>query len=52
MQATQKVVSRTPQTTDAELREAFEISADAFKTWRNTSLFSRQGIMFKYVRFS
>lgn len=48
-QATQRVVSRTPQTTDSELREAFEVSADAFKTWRDTSLFSRQGVMLKYV---
>lgn len=40
-------MNRVPQTTDAELRQAFEVSADAFRTWRDTSLFSRQGIMLR-----
>lgn len=46
-QATQELVTRTPQTTPAELREAFEVAQDAWKTWKQTSLFSRQNIMFK-----
>jgi malonate-semialdehyde dehydrogenase (acetylating)/methylmalonate-semialdehyde dehydrogenase len=45
--ATQQVVTRVPQTTPEELREAIESSAQAFKTWKNTSLFKRQGIMLK-----
>lgn len=46
-QATQELVTRTPQTTPAELREAFEVAQDAWKTWKQTSLFSRQNILFK-----
>jgi malonate-semialdehyde dehydrogenase (acetylating)/methylmalonate-semialdehyde dehydrogenase len=47
VQATQELVTRTPQTTPAELREAFEVAQDAWKTWKQTSLFSRQNILFK-----
>jgi malonate-semialdehyde dehydrogenase (acetylating)/methylmalonate-semialdehyde dehydrogenase len=47
VQVTQQVVCKTPQTTPAELKEAFEAGHDAFKTWKQTSLFSRQNILFK-----
>jgi acyl-CoA reductase-like NAD-dependent aldehyde dehydrogenase len=40
-------VTRTPQTTPEELRETFAAAQDAFKTWKETSLFSRQNILFK-----
>lgn len=47
--ATNNLVTRVPQLTDAELKAAVDSAAKAFPTWKATSLLSRQQIMFKLV---
>ncbi|KAK3695001.1 Aldehyde/histidinol dehydrogenase [Podospora appendiculata] len=47
--ATNNLVTRVPQNTDAELQAAVAAAAAAFKTWRSTSVLFRQQIMFKFV---
>lgn len=48
--ATQELIARTPLSTDAELREAVDGAADAFKTWRNVSVSNRARVMFNLQR--
>ncbi|KAJ3081747.1 Methylmalonate-semialdehyde dehydrogenase [acylating] mitochondrial [Rhizoclosmatium hyalinum] len=43
--ATQEVVSLVPQATPAELKYATNNAAEAFKTWKKTSVLARQRIM-------
>ncbi len=45
--ATQNVVTRVPESTEEEMRRAVDSAEKAFKTWKNTSLLSRQQIMFR-----
>jgi malonate-semialdehyde dehydrogenase (acetylating) / methylmalonate-semialdehyde dehydrogenase len=47
--ATNSLVTRTPHSTEAELRAATDSAAKAFPGWKATSLLTRQQIMFKYV---
>ncbi|OIW34389.1 Methylmalonate-semialdehyde dehydrogenase [Coniochaeta ligniaria NRRL 30616] len=47
--ATNNLVTRVPQNTDAELQAAVESASRAFKTWSQTSVLHRQQIMFKFV---
>ncbi|KAI8629268.1 Aldehyde/histidinol dehydrogenase [Xylariaceae sp. FL1651] len=47
--ATNNLVTRVPQMTDAELETAVESAKKAFPAWRNTSVIARQQIMFKFV---
>ncbi|KAK6541139.1 hypothetical protein TWF694_008511 [Orbilia ellipsospora] len=47
--ATNNLVTRVPQSTDAELKAAVDSAAKAFPAWRATSLLHRQQIMFKFV---
>lgn len=47
--ATNNLVTRVPQSTDAELRAAVDSAEKAFKPWKETSLLHRQQIMFKYT---
>ncbi|KAF2799089.1 Methylmalonate-semialdehyde dehydrogenase [Melanomma pulvis-pyrius CBS 109.77] len=47
--ATNNLVTRVPQSTDAELLAAVDSAEKAFKGWKETSLLHRQQIMFKYV---
>lgn len=47
--ATNNIVTRVPQSTDAELRAAVESAQRAFPSWRKTSLLLKQQIMFKLV---
>lgn len=47
--ATNNLVTRVPQSTDAELRAAVDSAEKAFPAWRATSLLHRQQLMFKYV---
>ncbi|KAJ6257812.1 Omega-crystallin [Drechslerella dactyloides] len=47
--ATNNLVTRVPQSTDAELKAAVDSAAKAFPAWRATSLLSRQQIMFRFV---
>lgn len=47
--ATNNLVTRVPQNTDAELKAAVASAEKAFPAWRATSVFHRQQIMFKLV---
>ena len=47
--ATNNLVTRVPQSTDAELQAAVDSAQKAFPAWRNTSVLARQQIMFKFV---
>lgn len=47
--ATNNLVTRVPQSTDAELKAAVESAKKAFPAWRATSIIARQQIMFKFV---
>ena len=45
--ATNNLVTRVPQSTDAELRAAVESAQKAFPAWKATSIMHRQQVMFK-----
>lgn len=45
--ATQAVVSRLPLTTDEEFEDAVAVAKEAYKTWRNTPVTTRQRVMLK-----
>jgi len=47
--ATNNLVTRVPQSTDAELKAAVDSAEKAFPGWRATSLLTRQQVMFKFV---
>ncbi|KAI0206186.1 Aldehyde/histidinol dehydrogenase [Astrocystis sublimbata] len=47
--ATNNLVTRVPQMTNAELEAAVASAKKAFPAWRNTSILARQQIMFKFV---
>lgn len=47
--ATNNLVTRIPQSTDAEMKAAVDSAEKAFPGWKATSLLARQQIMFKYV---
>lgn len=47
--ATNNLVTRVPQSTNKELLAAVDSAEKAFVSWRETTLMSRQQIMFKYV---
>jgi len=46
--ATNQVVTRVPQSTQAEMEQAVESCKAAFRTWSKTTPLARQQIMFKY----
>jgi len=45
--ATNKVVTRVPKATQAEMQTALESNKKAFRSWSNQSILSRQQVMFK-----
>ncbi|KFA81323.1 hypothetical protein S40288_09275 [Stachybotrys chartarum IBT 40288] len=47
--ATNALVTRTPQSAEAELLAAVASAEKAFPSWKATSLLTRQSIMFKFV---
>ncbi|KAM0692583.1 hypothetical protein Q7P36_007137 [Cladosporium allicinum] len=47
--ATNNLVTRVPQSTDAELKAAVDSAEAAFPAWKATSILHRQQLMFKYV---
>ncbi|KAI1336428.1 methylmalonate semialdehyde dehydrogenase [Xylariaceae sp. FL0016] len=47
--ATNNLVTRVPQMTDAELKAAVDSAQKAFPAWRGMSVLARQQIMFKFV---
>ena len=48
--ATNNLITRVPETTDAELEAAVESANEAFLKWKATSLLRRQEFMFNFVR--
>ncbi|KAF4124001.1 malonate-semialdehyde dehydrogenase (acetylating) / methylmalonate-semialdehyde dehydrogenase [Geosmithia morbida] len=48
--ATNNLVTRVPQMTDAELKAAVASAEAAFEPWRNTTVLHRQQIMFRFVQ--
>ncbi len=48
--ATNNLVTRVPQSTDAELKKVVESAKKAFPAWRATSVMARQQIMFKFTQ--
>ena len=48
--ATNNLVTKVPQSTDAELKAAVESAEKAFPAWRATSVMARQQIMFKFTQ--
>lgn len=47
--ATNNILTRVPQSTDAELRAAVASAGAAFPQWKETSLLKRQQIMFDFT---
>ena len=47
--ATNNLVTRVPQSTDAELQAAVKSAERVFPEWRATSIMTKQQIMFKFV---
>lgn len=47
--ATNKIVTRVPESTPDELKAAVEAAKQAFPAWRKTTILHRQQIMFKLV---
>lgn len=47
--ATNNLVTRVPQMTDAEMKAVVASAEKAFKSWKNTTVLYRQQIMFKFV---
>jgi len=47
--ATNNLVTRVPQSTDAELKAAVESAQKAWPAWRATSIMTKQQLMFKFV---
>jgi malonate-semialdehyde dehydrogenase (acetylating)/methylmalonate-semialdehyde dehydrogenase len=48
--ATNNLVTKVPQSTDAELKAAVASAQKAFPAWRATSVMARQQIMFKFTQ--
>lgn len=45
--ATNEVVTRVPECTTTELQAAVDAAKEAYKTWKNTTVLSRQQVLFK-----
>ncbi|KAL1748574.1 Aldehyde/histidinol dehydrogenase [Schizophyllum fasciatum] len=45
--STQTLLSRVPQTTDAEFAQAVDAASEAFKTWSRTSVLKRQNFVLR-----
>lgn len=45
---TQELITKTPQSTDAEFKHAVNVAAEAFKSWSQVPLLVRQRYMFAY----
>lgn len=46
--ATNELVTRVPQTTQEEMQAAVDSCKEAYKSWKNTSVLTRQQLMMKY----
>lgn len=47
-QATNEVISKVPKTTVGEMKAAVDSASKSFETWSETSVLSRQQILFAY----
>lgn len=47
--ATNEVVTRVPKSTSLEMQKAVESAKNAYPAWSNTSIISRQSVMFKFA---
>ena len=47
-QATNEVVTRVPEATSAEMQAAVDAASAAYPKWADTTVLTRQQIMFKY----
>lgn len=48
--ATNKIVTRVPKTTQSEMLAAVESSKAAYKSWSQTSILTRQQVMFRLAQ--
>lgn len=48
--ATQSIISRTPQTTASELRQALDSAHTAFQSWKKSSVLARQQILSNFSK--
>jgi len=48
-QATNEVITRVPECTQAEMQAAVDSCANAFKSWSQTTVLTRQQILFRYA---
>ena len=47
LQATNEVITRVPCATDSEMNSAVAAAERAFKSWKDTSILTRQQVMFR-----
>jgi malonate-semialdehyde dehydrogenase (acetylating)/methylmalonate-semialdehyde dehydrogenase len=48
--STNKLISRVPETPKDEFNRAVDVAKNAFKSWRNVPVLTRQRYMFDYLR--
>lgn len=48
--ATNEVIGRVPETTQQELNTALEAAKNAYKSWSQSTIMTRQQLMFKFAR--
>ncbi|XP_047997912.1 probable methylmalonate-semialdehyde dehydrogenase [acylating], mitochondrial [Leguminivora glycinivorella] len=48
--ATNEVIGRVPETTKEELNSALEAAKNAYKSWSQSTIMTRQQLMFKFAR--
>ncbi|XP_045773606.1 probable methylmalonate-semialdehyde dehydrogenase [acylating], mitochondrial isoform X2 [Maniola jurtina] len=48
--ATNEVIGRVPETTQVELNSALEAAKKAYKSWSQSTIMTRQQLMFKFAR--
>jgi malonate-semialdehyde dehydrogenase (acetylating)/methylmalonate-semialdehyde dehydrogenase len=48
IKATNEVISNVPKTTQAEMKAAVDSASKAFESWSQSSILSRQQILFAY----
>jgi malonate-semialdehyde dehydrogenase (acetylating) / methylmalonate-semialdehyde dehydrogenase len=48
-QSTQTLLTRVPQSTDSEFKDAIDAASQAYKSWSRTSVVTRQRFVLEYV---
>ena len=49
LQSTQTLLTRVPQTTESEFKDAVDAASHAYKSWSRTSVVTRQRFVLEYV---